>query len=110
MSHKERATRVIALTLAEVAGQQTPGAAAWGQAKILADKFEAAGHLSEPELRKEHTMSNTHRAVIETSAPPAMQPIAAGPKDFCEHYLAKWVEAHPLGEFDTALVLAVEGA
>ena len=51
---------------------------------------------------------NTHRAVIETSVPPKLHPIAAGPKDFCEEYLAKWIESHPLGEFETALVLAVE--
>lgn len=50
---------------------------------------------------------NTHRAVIESSAPPSLQLIAAGPKEFCAVQLTKWVEAHPLGEFDDALILEV---
>lgn len=50
---------------------------------------------------------NTHRAVIETSVPPSIYPIAAGPQDFCEKYLATYIENHPLGEFDNGLVLEV---
>jgi len=53
-------------------------------------------------------MSNTHRAVIESSFPPKLNLIARGPKDFCEGTLAQWIKEHPLGEFETGMVLAVE--
>lgn len=52
-------------------------------------------------------MSNTHRAVIERSVPPGMTLIASGPKAFCTTSLQSWVADHPLGEFDTAVVLEV---
>jgi len=50
---------------------------------------------------------NTHRAVIESSVPPMLNLIAAGPQDFCEETLAQWVREHPLGEFESALVMKV---
>jgi len=53
-------------------------------------------------------MSNTHRAAIQSSVPPRLTLIASGPKDFCQDTLTQWVKEHPLGEFETGLVLAVE--
>lgn len=50
---------------------------------------------------------NTHRAVIESSVPPMLTLIARGPQDFCEDTLAQWIKAHPLGEFETAVVMQV---
>lgn len=52
-------------------------------------------------------MTNTHRAVIESSVPPSLLLVGAGPKDFCEDYLAKWISTHTLGEFETGLILEV---
>lgn len=52
-------------------------------------------------------MGNTHRGVIETSAPPSMELIVAGTRAQCEEHLANWIAKHPLGEFDEALVLEV---
>lgn len=52
---------------------------------------------------------NTHRAVIESSVPPMLNLIAAGPSaEFCQFHLDVWLENHPLGEFDTALILEVK--
>lgn len=52
-------------------------------------------------------MGNSHRGVIETSAPPSLSLIASGPEDLCRGALAAWVAEHPLGEFDEAVVLQV---
>lgn len=51
-------------------------------------------------------MANTHRAVIE-HLDNTVTMIAAGPQDFCEKRLFEWIGTHPLGEFDTPLILAV---
>lgn len=45
--NKEDATKIIALTLASRRGADVPGVFEWGQAKVLADKFEADGHFTE---------------------------------------------------------------
>ena len=50
--------------------------------------------------------ANTHYAVVATSVPPSMTIIAHGPEDFCRTALDRWVEGHPLGEFETAEILA----
>jgi hypothetical protein len=52
-------------------------------------------------------MGNTHRAVIETSVPPSLELVGAGPKEFCWEALERWTALHPLQEFQTALVLEV---
>ena len=39
-------TPIIALTLASRRGADVPGVFEWAQAKVLADKFEAAGHFT----------------------------------------------------------------
>lgn len=52
-------------------------------------------------------MANTHRAVIETSVPPGMEIVGAGSQEFCEAALAAWVRDHPLGEYETPLILEV---
>lgn len=49
MSKKQEATKIIALTLAHVRRLETPGITEWGQAKILANTFESAGHIK-PEV------------------------------------------------------------
>lgn len=53
-------------------------------------------------------MANTHRGVIETSAPPTLALIVAGTREQCEEHLAAWVAKHPLGEFDEALIMEVK--
>lgn len=50
---------------------------------------------------------NTHRAIIETSVPPSMELIAAGPLGFCQAVLANWVTLKPLGEFESALIVEI---
>lgn len=50
---------------------------------------------------------NTHRAAIESSVPPSLLLVGAGPKEFCEECLAKWIATHPLGEFETGRILEV---
>lgn len=52
-------------------------------------------------------MNNTHRAVIEGSAPPRMEPIASGDKEYCEQRLADWLHDHPLRDDENAWVLQV---
>lgn len=45
MMNREEATRLIALTLAEVHREPTPGPMIWRKAKELTDKFVEAGHI-----------------------------------------------------------------
>jgi len=52
-------------------------------------------------------MTNTHRAVIETSVPPGLTLVAAGPREFCEGALTTWIDKYPLGEYDEARIYAV---
>lgn len=51
---------------------------------------------------------NTHRGVIETSVPPGIEFICAGDKEFVREHLRRWLTKHPLGEYQTALILRVE--
>jgi hypothetical protein len=45
LAPKEEAVKIIALTLAELGNHKTPTITEWGQAKVLADKFERRGHI-----------------------------------------------------------------
>lgn len=50
---------------------------------------------------------NTHRAVIESPFPPMLHLVAAGPRDFCEESLARWVTDHPLAEHQESYIFRV---
>ena len=49
LAPKVPVAKIIALTLAELGNHKAPTITEWGQAKVLADKFESAGRLTEKE-------------------------------------------------------------
>lgn len=54
-------------------------------------------------------MTNTHRAIVETSVPPGVELIGAGSQAFCGEALRDWLEENPLGQYQIAHVVEVVG-
>lgn len=51
-------------------------------------------------------MGNTHMAVIK-HLDNRLTLIAGGPEPFCREQMEKWERAHPLGLYDTPLILQI---
>lgn len=61
-----------------------------------------------PAVNRDPVGVHSHRAVIQDdTAAPVLTMIASGPEDYCLEHLTRWIDAHPLGEHQQAIVLEV---